>query len=166
MNSSMKESATAADRLVIVEAISALKARYLRLMDTKSWDEWQQVFAPDAVMDMTGEGPAMRSIGFNIPADFPLIWKSAAEIRAAVSGSLATFTTVHHGHMPEIVVLSPNEARGVWAMEDMIIYGSAAPVPGFRGYGHYFETYVNLDGQWHIKTIQLKRLHVEAITKL
>ena len=40
-----------------VEKIKKLKARYFRCMDTKDWDGFQSVFAPDATMDTTQEAP-------------------------------------------------------------------------------------------------------------
>ncbi len=39
-------------RLVDIEAIKQLKARYFRLLDTKRWDEWGQVFAAGCVMEV------------------------------------------------------------------------------------------------------------------
>lgn len=107
----------------------------------------------------------MRSLGFPIPQDVDFRWRGATGIRAAVSEALANVTTVHHGHMPEIEVLSAREARGIWAMEDMILYGPGAPIAGFRGYGHYFESYINDDSRWRIQTIQLVRLCVRPITQ-
>jgi len=35
-----------------------------------------------------------------------------------------------------------------------------------RGYGHYEETYVKLDGQWKIKTSKLTRLRVDFFNGL
>ena len=43
------------ERLIAIEEIKHLKARYFRCMDTKDWDGLAGVFAPDAVMDMSGE---------------------------------------------------------------------------------------------------------------
>ena len=45
----------ALDRTVAIEEIHQLKARYFRCMDTKDWAGLTDVFAPDAVMDMSGE---------------------------------------------------------------------------------------------------------------
>ena len=157
------ENTTSTHRAEAVAAISMLKAQYFRLMDMKRWDEWQALFAPTAFMDMSGEAAAMRSLGFAIPRDADFRWRGAASIRAAVSEALANVTTVHHGHMPEIEILSAREARGIWAMEDLILYGPGAPIAGFRGYGHYFENYSNHDGRWLIQTIQLVRLCVRPI---
>lgn len=152
-----------AERLAAAEEISKLKARYFRYMDTKRWTDWQDVFAPDAVMDMTGEAEAMRSIGFAIPDDVSFVWSNSETIRSAVAGALENVTSVHHGHMGELEVTSPSAARGVWAMEDLILYRTAAPVAGFRGYGHYFESYRKLGAAWRIQSIRLERLYVSPI---
>ena len=45
----------AAEQLLAIEEIKQLKARYFRCMDTKDWDGFGQVFAPNAVLDVTGE---------------------------------------------------------------------------------------------------------------
>ena len=37
-----------AEQLTDIEAIKQLKARYFRLMDTKRWEEWGDVFTKDA----------------------------------------------------------------------------------------------------------------------
>ena len=147
-----------AERLAATEEISKLKARYFRYMDTKRWADWQDVFAPDALMDVAGEAAAMRSIGFTIPEDVSFLWRSSDAIRAAVAGALEQVTSVHHGHMGELELASASEARGVWAMEDLILYRAPAPVAGFRGYGHYYETYRKIEGAWRIQTIRLERL--------
>ena len=149
-----------AERLAATEEISKLKARYFRFMDTKRWADWQDVFAPDALMDMTGEAAAMRSIGFTIPEDVSFVWRSSESICSAVAGALEHVTSAHHGHMGELELTSPTEARGIWAMEDLILYRGPAPVAGFRGYGHYFENYRKVDGAWRIQTIRLERLCV------
>ena len=43
------------ERLEAIEEIKQLKARYFRCMDTKDWDGFTMVFAPDARMDVSGE---------------------------------------------------------------------------------------------------------------
>ena len=52
----------AAEELLAIEQIKQLKARYFRCMDTKDWDGLRAVFAPNAVLDVTGEtGPDERA---------------------------------------------------------------------------------------------------------
>jgi hypothetical protein len=133
-----------------IEAIRQLKARYFRLLDTKQWAAWGEVFTGDATMRVdrgvaTGGG-SVEQIGT----------EGRAAIVAMVEGSVGPHTTVHHGHMPEIELVSPTEARGIWAMADFVDY------PGRRleGHGHYHETYRFEDGAWRIASLHLTRLRL------
>lgn len=143
------------ERLSAVEEIKQLKARYFRLMDTKDWDGFAAVFSPDAIMDMSGEMRDQQTEGTGITT-------GAAEIAAFVRGAVGEVVTVHHGHMPEIEIVSDSAARGVWAMEDMLRWPEGAPIRGLHGYGHYHETYEKVAGRWLIKTITLTRLRVDV----
>src|SRR3989449_9484850 len=145
----------AIERLDAVEQIKQLKARYFRCMDTKDWDGFAAVFAPDAVMDMSGEMRDQRTEGEGVT-------RGAAEIAAFVRGAVGDVVTVHHGHMPEIEVTSATTARGIWAMEDKLRWPEGAPIRAMHGYGHYHETYEKVDGRWLIKTLTLSRLRVDV----
>jgi SnoaL-like domain len=142
------------ERLVAIEDIRALKARYFRCMDTKDWDGFGAVFAADAVMDMTSEVPA--------GADVDPVIRGRAAIVEFVRGAIDAVTTVHHGHMPEIDVVSPTRATGIWAMEDKLRWPPGAPIATMHGYGHYHESYVKTDGHWYIASIRLSRLRVDV----
>jgi len=87
--------------------------------------------------------------------------RGRTEIATFVRNAIDAVTTVHHGHMPEIDVVSPTRATGVWAMEDMLRWPEGAPIRSLHGYGHYHETYVKLDAGWRIKTLRLDRLRVD-----
>jgi hypothetical protein len=141
--------------LLAVEDIKKLKARYFRHLDAKDWASFETLFAPDAVMDMTGEtgDPASVIVG-------------AAAIAAFVGGSVEGVVTVHHGHMPEIDVTSPTTAAGVWAMEDLLRWEGDNPL-GLRslhGFGHYHETYRCEGGRWLIASLTLTRLRRDIET--
>ncbi|MBW2381092.1 MAG: nuclear transport factor 2 family protein [Deltaproteobacteria bacterium] len=60
----------------------------------------------------------------------------------------------------EIELLSPTEARGIWAMFDYVEF---KPSRGIRGYGHYHEEYRKENGKWLISTLKLTRLRVDPI---
>lgn len=141
-------------RLLAIESIKQLKARYFRFMDTKNWQELPTVFAPDAVMDMRGE-----------TADDSGLISGADNIAAFMRQSVEFLVTVHHGHTPEIDILSETSACGIWAMEDKLWKpeGSRSTLPfnALHGYGHYHETYSKIDGQWLIQTTRLSRLRVD-----
>jgi uncharacterized protein (TIGR02246 family) len=132
--------------LAVIEEIKQLKARYFRLMDTKQWDEWADVFTPDVsvwVQDVPGTTHSGRS-----------------EFVAMVRASLDTAVTAHHGHMPEIEVTGPDTARGIWAMFDYIQFPE--PKTTLQGFGHYHEEYQrDADGRWRIRSLRLHRLSVD-----
>jgi len=142
------------DRAAAVRDIEQLKARYFRTMDTKDWAALESLFTPDLVADFRDATPEHQ------PA---MLIRGAKPYLAALAPMLADVVTVHHGHMPEIVVESDAAARGVWAMEDWLWPGETSPLP-FRhlhGWGHYEETYRRIDGIWRIASIRLTRLRVE-----
>ena len=142
------------ERLMATEEIKQLKARYFRCMDTKDWAGFEQVFAADAVMDMSSEMRDQTTRGG--------ITRGAAQIAAMVRTVVGPVVTVHHGHMPEIEITSPRSARGVWAMEDKLRWPEGSPVRTMHGYGHYHETYERTQDGWRIKTITLTRLRVDT----
>ena len=143
----------AAERLMATEEIKQLKARYFRCMDTKDWAGFEQVFAADAVMDMSNEMRDRTTRGG--------ITRGAAQIAAMVRTVVGPVVTVHHGHMPEIEITSPTTARGVWAMEDKLRWPEGAPLAAMHGYGHYHDRYEMADGRWRIKSTTLTRLRVD-----
>ncbi|MBS1677509.1 MAG: nuclear transport factor 2 family protein [Actinobacteria bacterium] len=139
-----------------IREIEGLKARYFRFVDRKEWDALCELFLPDATFAFPGLGS----------------FESAVDGVAAIRAALGTSVTVHHGHMPEIELVGDGEARGVWAMDDLVIRPPDAPaIPdypaelqaGLHGYGHYHETYRQQDGRWRIATLELVRLHIEPL---
>jgi uncharacterized protein (TIGR02246 family) len=138
-------------RLIDIEEIKQLKARFFRVLDTQDWDGYGQVFSADAHMEVP-EG--------NVSVD------GRANIAAAVSGFLVNARTVHHGHTSEIEITGPDTARGIWAMFDYVEFPEAEDGSrnGLQGYGHYREEYVREDGQWRIKHLHLSRLRIDPLT--
>ena len=142
-------------KLVAIAAIHALKARYFRTLDTRDWAAHEAVFVPDLVADMREAAPE-----YNADA----LTHGAASYVQGLAPLLENVVTVHHGHTPEIEILSETSARGTWAMEDKLWVGEGSVLP-FRflhGYGHYHETYARRDGEWRIATIRLTRLKLEV----
>jgi hypothetical protein len=68
-------------------------------------------------------------------------------------------SSVHHGHMPEIVLTSPTTASGVWALEDQLWWPEGGPLTHMHGFGHYHETYEKTADGRRIKTMTITRLH-------
>ena len=137
-----------AGQAAAIAAIKQLKARYFRLMDTKQWAAYRQLFTDDMVFYFeSARAPAATS---------------GDEFVAHVRGRLATAVSVHQGHMPEIELTSADSARGVWAMFDWV--DDPGQHRAFQGYGHYHEEYRRGDdGQWRISQLRLTRLRVDEV---
>jgi len=139
-------------RLLDLEEIRQLKARYFRSIDLRDWDGFGQVFTRDAVMEVPETG---------------MVENGRAAIVAAVRGALTGARTVHHGHMPEIDLTGPDSATGTWALFDYVEWPGAEGGEriGLRGYGHYLEEYVREEGQWRISKLHLRRLRVDPLSE-
>ena len=128
-------------------AITELKARYCRLLDTKDWSGYAGLFTEDAVLDTSaagGYGPIAGRDSF-VPM---------------VRASLENAQTAHQVHSPEIDV-DGDVARAIWAMQDRV----HMPARGmsFTGYGHYREEYRRTPQSWRIASSALSRLRVDKI---
>jgi uncharacterized protein (TIGR02246 family) len=133
-------------------AISQVKARYCRTLDTKDWAGYADVFTEDLVLDTSPAGGP------------PPIHGREAAIRM-VRSSVETARTAHHVHSPEIT-LNGDTADVVWAMQDRVVWGedrrAKMGYASHTGYGHYHEHYVRQDGRWRIARQRLTRLHVDV----
>lgn len=144
-----------AEKIAATLEIYALKARYFRTMDYKDWMGLEATFAPDLIADFR------ESTSGN---DESQLTHGASAYVAKLSPILEHIQTVHHGHMPEITIESPDTATGIWAMEDKLWVQEGSPLPfkWLHGYGHYHERYVRIDGEWRISEIRLSRLRVDV----
>jgi len=136
-------------------AICAVKARYFRLLDTKQWRDFRDLFTDDAELDYPSLGQ----------------FADVGEAVEALAHRLDGVTTVHHGHMPEIDLVDDETATGIFAMYDRVI-----PAPGQvlggppelqhgrHGFGHYHDVFRRDGDGWRIARLSLTRLHREALT--
>lgn len=144
------------ETLLAIEEIKRLKARYFRLMDTRDWDGFAALFTHDALFDVHGaleENPVVDAAAEPI--------RGRAAIVEYVSSGITPLTSAHYGHMPEIDILSDEEATGIWALDDILRQPAGSPFTLFRGHGHYHERYSRADGQWRIASLRITRLMIE-----
>lgn len=137
------------ERLIAIEAIKQLKARYFYGYDHKDWAFWRdEVWAPDGRLEVPEMGKTIE------PREAMIAW---------VIEQSADQVSVHHGHTPIIDITSATTATGIWAMEDRIYRSKEHPLGGdihyVHGFGHYHETYVKLAAGWRIRSTRLTRLH-------
>lgn len=145
----------AIERLVAIEEIKQLKARYFRALDAQDWDAYVGVFCEDGVIDLTEE--MKRHAGEANDAGTNPLSRGREEIRAFISSALEGGVSVHEGHMPIIDVTGPDSATGTWQFHDWITYGDT----GFHGYGHYQEEYRRVDGRWLISFMSISRIRLD-----
>jgi uncharacterized protein (TIGR02246 family) len=140
----------AIQKLVAIEAIKQLKARYHRAVDTKDWNLLASVLTEDA-----------RSVY----SDGLFSFAGRDEILEFHKGALETndIVTMHQSHMPEIEITSETTARGSWYLEDTVINAGDANEynPGrsvLIGTGIYHDEYAKVDGEWLISVTGYKRI--------
>ena len=138
-----------------IEQIKQLKARYFRLLDTKDWDAFAELFTDDCE----------HILPIAPGATEPKPPQANTEYLAGLRAALGDGSTVHHGHMPEITVYSDVEASGIWAMFDYLdVDRTDEPPLQMQGFGHYFETYrKGDDGAWRISSKRNVRLRVDVL---
>ena len=128
-------------------AICNVKADYCRLLDTKQWDAWAELFTPDCVFDTTDSG------GTKV--------EGAAQMVGFVRESLAGAKTTHHVHQPQMTFDGPDAADVVWAMQDRVIKDTF----DLSGTGHYHERFVRTPQGWRIASQTLTRLILDINPK-
>ncbi len=137
------------DRLEAIEAIRALKGRYFRLIDTKQWEELRGVFCTD----------------LKIVTPDAKVWMDGGDAYAAsLKFGLTDSVSCHQGLTGEIEILDAENAKAIWAMQDVISWTDKHPREGWKailGRGHYHETYRREGGVWRIATLSLTRISLD-----
>ena len=134
-------------KLADIEDIKQLRARYTRCIDTKDWVALKGELAEDFHADTEGG-----------------VLDGRDAFVGSLSQSLASASTVHHCHTPEIKITGTDTATGVWAMQDHVSMTLKGEPFSFRGAGHYHDTYVRTTEGWRIASTALKRLRIDPLT--
>lgn len=132
--------------LVEIEAIKRLKYRYVRLLDSKEFDEMEELFIPDATASYSDGAYSFE--GRDKILEF---------LRTALGPR--TMVTSHKVHQPEIDITGPDTATGTWGLEDVVIITDHGLE--IRGAAFYSDKYVKVDGEWRIRHTGYRRLFEE-----
>jgi hypothetical protein len=151
----------AVQRLLDLEAIKQLKARYLRTCDQKKFDEFRELFTADCTFHID---PADVKNLEGTPKQFDAEGMSTDQFMEMVRNFAGDAVTVHHCHTPEIEFDTADTASGIWPMMDFMEWTTDGVRTGFVGYGYYEEKYRREpDGQWRICSWDLPRLRIDPI---
>ena len=151
------------ERLVAIEQIKALKARYFRYLDTRNWVGMRMIFTTDAVFDARASGgDDGGATGAEVVRDSnEWLYEGREVIAKFIEAAVGDTVTAHHGHGHEIEIHSSEQASGVIAMEDRIWSAKGdAKAMLLHGYGHYVEEYRKEGAAWRIARSKLTRLNV------
>jgi hypothetical protein len=123
-----------------VAAICRLKYRYMRLLDTKQWDEFATLFAEDATADYNG-----------------LVFDTPTSLVDYMRNNLGEgFITMHQVHHPEIDV-DEDTASGHWYLHDKVIVDAFRF--GLEGAAIYTDRYVRTADGWRIQHTEYERTY-------
>jgi len=148
------------ERLLAIEEIKTVKARYFRGVDTGDAELVRGILAEECVLDYMGCCTDPKT-----GKDFLPAMNAVMKGRSAWSSKgLSAFGIVsaHHGHNCEVTVTSDTTASAIWSMTDHLFMPAGSPFSVMTGYGYYHETYEKSGGAWKIKTLRIERIRVEA----
>jgi hypothetical protein len=114
-----------------IDDICRLKYRYLRTLDSKKWEEFEDCFVPEATGDYNG-----------------LVFDDRASLVSYMRENLGEgLLTLHQAHHPEIDV-DGDSAIGHWYLQDKVI------VEAFKfmleGAAFYTDRYVRTPDGWRV----------------
>jgi len=132
------------ERLIAIEEIKSLRARYCRLVDQRRWEELKTVLAVDAILDLSSATPGT-----------PVV-QGAAEIAAFLEHRFRDVPMLLHlNFLPEITIISSTEATALWRQESFFPARFVEGEKHGHAYGFASDSYVREEGTWKIRSIQL-----------
>src|SRR3954469_8573342 len=154
----MRQPVSDVEKLVAINEIREVMARYARHADHKEFEALAGLFTPDG----TFKPHKVEGIGW-------MHMGGRAGIARTIAESVGNAQVLHQLFSYETEVLSPTSATSVVSMADMLIRsdgGAVAPHENtdfttMHGYGHYHGDLVKVDGRWYIKTLVQTRLKMD-----
>jgi hypothetical protein len=91
----------------------------------------------------------------------PLLFRSTQKSTDLFRRFFADAETFHMFGPGEFEQVLNNEVKAVWGMEDQIFLKSTANFVGVRGGGYYYEIWRLKDGEWYLKSLDLRRTYTQ-----
>ncbi|MEG0779286.1 MAG: nuclear transport factor 2 family protein [Oscillospiraceae bacterium] len=139
------------ERLEAIEAIKKVQGKYYRCVDTKSWTELGEVFAPKFHTAFS-DG---RLVFDHYDGDDGL--------RKYYEDNMNGQLSQHNGHTPEIEIAEDLQtAKAHWYLHDYLIVPTPKREYGIRGTAIYDIEYAKFGEDWKITYIGYKRIYEES----
>ncbi len=129
--------------LLEIEEIKQLKYAYMRCVDRKLWDEMATLFVPEATCSYSAGHYSHEG------RDAIVAWLRKGMDRPG-------FHSTHSVHQPEIRLIGPDTATGVWKLEDYVLDSDHDIV--ISGAAFYEDRYVKRSARWLILHTGYKRV--------
>ena len=154
----MTQSVSDVEKLVVINEIRDVMARYARHADHKEFEDLASLFTPDGTFTP-----------HKVDGSVWMHMEGREGIATTIAKSVGNAQVLHQLFSYETEVLSPTSATSVISMADMLIRPDGEAVPSsetapfktMHGYGHYHGDFVKVDGRWYIKTLVQTRLKME-----
>ena len=130
------------EKLLAYEEIRQLLSRRTRLIDGKHWDELVKIYTDDVVAHHLGT-------------------KGGRALVDAVAKTLEGVRSIHHVHLPEILLTSATTAKAIVPMEDLLLWEKDGVKHWAHGYGHYHQSFLKTDRGWLISDHKLTRQYLQ-----
>ncbi|MDG4669118.1 nuclear transport factor 2 family protein [Mycobacterium sp. 236(2023)] len=142
----MTDSGGDLEALIVYSQLEQAKAQYCRLMDTKAWSALGDLLTEDVAFDLAGDDPSSVAI------------VGRGDVLTAVRSAVAEAMTAHQVHSPEFEVVSADEVRAIWAVQERVVWENGTSLTAF---GHYHDRWVRAEGSWRIAELRLTHLIME-----
>ena len=127
-----------------IAAIKQLKYKYFRCLDTKDWVGIAETFTEDARSSYDS-----RKYAFEGREAIVKFLRDAPGSPPIVSR--------HQGHHPEIELPGEDAAKGLWYLEDYVIFRQTKTA--VRGAAFYSDEYLKQGGAWRIRSTGYERTY-------
>jgi len=134
--------AAAVERLVAIEAVKLLRARYCRFIDMKLWGDLRPLLHEEISLDLSSSNGKPPIVGRDAFIDY-------------VGGRFVDEPSLHLNFLPEIEILSPDSATAIWAQEHFLYPLWVKGEKHSHGYGWSEDRYEKVDGDWQVRSVRL-----------
>lgn len=133
-------------KLIEIEQIKQLKARYFRALDTKDWPLIESCLTEQCIAEYDGGKYSFSGKG------------KIVQFFSTYMGN-PKLIFMHQGHHPEISFIDDHHAKGIWYLQDVVI--NLENQTTLRGAGFYHDDYTLENKQWLISKTGYERTFEE-----